>query len=323
MNPNPTKEILSEATSETVSSISAIISTRNRGDKIVAAVESILKNTYPKFDLWIVDQSDDDRTGEALQPFFSDSRLHYIKSDTRGCSPGRNLAISFSASDFAAITDDDCVVSPDWLAEMVSAFAQDERIGVVAGNVVAADYDMTQGRITAYIINRSFLATSISQKSQVHGITANMGIRRSIWKKVSGFDPMLGVGSPLRSASEPDFLIKVLLAGYYVYETPSVSVVHYGFRNWEEFRKLLYQYSYGYGAALSKYFKLKKIFILSYFTSEFFGKFVYPLLQNIVRERRLSGATRVKAFLTGFIKGLSTPVDKTTGNFYQKSAKSK
>ena len=73
-----------EASTEAVPAISAVISTRNRGNRILAAVESILDNTYPNFDLWIVDQSDDDQTERALQPFLSDSRLHYLKSDTRG-----------------------------------------------------------------------------------------------------------------------------------------------------------------------------------------------------------------------------------------------
>ncbi|MBN9393158.1 MAG: glycosyltransferase family 2 protein [Chloroflexi bacterium] len=314
---------LTDATSpEVIPSISAVISTRNRGDRILAAVESILDNTYPNFDLWIIDQSDDNSTEEALKPFSGDSRLHYLKSDTRGCSAGRNLAISSTTSEFVAITDDDCVASPDWLSKMVAAFKTDKRIGVVSGNVTAGEHDATQGHITTYIRPDSFLATKVSQKSLVHGITANMGVRRSAWEKVSGFDPMLGVGAPLRSASEPDFLIKMLLAGYYVYETPAVLVVHYGFRNWQDYRKLLYQYSYGNGAAIAKYFKERKLFILSYFWSEFFGKIVYPLLKNIVTQRRLAGTTRLKAFSRGFVTGLFTPLDRTTGNFYPKSSKS-
>lgn len=107
MPPNLTDDTSPEA----VPGISAVISTRNRGERILAVVKSILENTYPNFDLWTVDQSDNNSTKEALRPFLSDSRLHYLKSDTRGCSPGRNLAISATASEFIALPCTEPVVA--------------------------------------------------------------------------------------------------------------------------------------------------------------------------------------------------------------------
>src|SRR5918994_148366 len=44
--------------------VSAVICTRNRPDLIGSAVASVLANTYPDFDLLVVDQSDDERTGQ-------------------------------------------------------------------------------------------------------------------------------------------------------------------------------------------------------------------------------------------------------------------
>ena len=45
-----------------VPQVSAIICTRNRGDKIAAAVTSVLSCDHPSFDLTIIDQSTDDLT---------------------------------------------------------------------------------------------------------------------------------------------------------------------------------------------------------------------------------------------------------------------
>ena len=42
--------------------VSAVICTRNRPDKIGNAVESVLANTYPNFDLTIIDQSTNGET---------------------------------------------------------------------------------------------------------------------------------------------------------------------------------------------------------------------------------------------------------------------
>ena len=47
--------------------VSAVICTRNRPDLIGNAVASVLANTYPSFDLLVVDQSDDDRTGAVVR----------------------------------------------------------------------------------------------------------------------------------------------------------------------------------------------------------------------------------------------------------------
>ena len=41
--------------------VSAVICTRNRPDLIGTAVSSVLANTYPSFDLLVVDQSTDAR----------------------------------------------------------------------------------------------------------------------------------------------------------------------------------------------------------------------------------------------------------------------
>lgn len=297
--------------------ISAVISTRNRGSKILGAIDSILNNNYPSFDLWIVDQSDDDQTERALQPFLSDSRLYYIKSDTRGCSAGRNLAISSSKSELIAITDDDCVVSSSWLMDMVAAFNLNAQIGIVCGNVIAGEHDATKGYITVYIQEKPFLAKNIRQKNHLGGITACMGVRHNTWQRVQGFDAMLGVGAPLQSGAESDFIIKALLAGYYVYDSPRVVVTHYGFRDWEKVRGLIYQYSYGTGAALAKYFKSKFWIIFPIISYELGYKTIWPIFSNLFYKHRLSGMTRLTGFFKGFVHGLFTPLDHKTGNFYK------
>jgi glycosyltransferase involved in cell wall biosynthesis len=42
--------------------VTVVISTRNRGDRILKTIQTILLNDYPHFELRVVDQSDDDLT---------------------------------------------------------------------------------------------------------------------------------------------------------------------------------------------------------------------------------------------------------------------
>lgn len=295
-----------------------VISTRNRGKRVLEAVESILANDYPNFDLWIVDQSDDDLTEQALQPLLTDERLHYVPSMTRGCSSGRNTAIRLSKGEFIAITDDDCVVPINWLRTFLEAFQSNPKIAVVNGNVLAGEHDATAGYITVYQRKAPFLAQNLSQKNAVRGITANMGLRRSAWEKVQGFDQMLGVGAPLRSASEGDFMVKILMKGYYVYETPKLTIIHNGFRNWSQYRKLSAQYAFGNGAVVAKYLKIKPGVAWNLFLGEF-GVLVQIFLKNVIFRRRLNGFTPLLAFWGGVYNSLRTPVDRYTGNYRAKS----
>src|ERR1700761_9449883 len=48
-------------------------------------------------------------------------RIHYIHSNQRGAAAGRNTGIQAVQTEFFASTDDDCLVDPHWLEEIVSA----------------------------------------------------------------------------------------------------------------------------------------------------------------------------------------------------------
>src|SRR6476469_3821383 len=128
--------------------VTVIVATRNRGDSVVMAIKSILGNTYPYFELLVVDQSENDLTEKAVRPYLDDPRFCYLRTATRGLGVSHNLAISRVSTELIAITDDDCEVAPDWIGQLVAIFEQNERLGLVFGNVVPSPcYDLTTGYI--------------------------------------------------------------------------------------------------------------------------------------------------------------------------------
>ena len=56
-----------------------------------------------------------------------------------------------------------------------------------------------------------------------------MSLKKSVWKNLKGFDPLLSAGAPFKSAEETDFIVRALRVGYDVYETPDISVTHQAF----------------------------------------------------------------------------------------------
>jgi glycosyltransferase involved in cell wall biosynthesis len=124
--------------------ISVLLCTRNRGDKIKNAVDSILENSYENFELIIVDQSSDDKTKTAIETY-SDPRIRYIRSQTVGLSRSRNIAIRESLSEIVGFTDDDCIVDREWLASIMTEFEGDSSVMGVYGRVLLMERRTVDG----------------------------------------------------------------------------------------------------------------------------------------------------------------------------------
>jgi GT2 family glycosyltransferase len=287
--------------------ISVIISTKDRGNRIVETIETVLLNDYPEFEVRVVDQSVDNLTETSLLPFMSDSRFCYERKAFRGLSAGRNHAIKAAKSELIASTDDDCTTPANWLRELALAFSINSRTGLIFGNVHSAPHDVNMGFIPAYRREKPYLARSIREKHQVEGIGACMGFRKSLWKKLGGFDELLGPGAPFIAADDTDFSVRTLLSGYYIYEIPSFNVLHHGFRNWQQGRTLIYGYLFGYGAMFAKHFKcgnFSLLFLLAHLMRRWtFGAPVVDFGHCPPRWLRL------RAFVKGFMRGFTRPID--------------
>jgi len=294
--------------------MSIVISTRNRDAEIGAMIRAVLASRAMAFHVIVVDQSDDAKTQVALREFADDARLRVITSPTRGVACGRNVGIAAAMTELVACTDDDCVPAPDWLSEMLAAFAVDSQIALVFGNVNAAPCDARQGVIPSYTCDAPFLARTMRDKHHVEGIGACMGLRKSVWAQLRGFDEQLGVGARFGAGEETDFAMRVLRAGYALYETPRVSVTHFGFRTWETSAALAHTYWLGTGAVFAKHLRCRHWAVI-------------PLLMRIAR-RWLVGHSRVAAglprsrkldrlfaFGAGFCAGMRTPLDYATQHF--------
>jgi GT2 family glycosyltransferase len=283
---------------------------------VVQTVRTVLLNDYPHFAIVVVDQSDDERTRDALRPFLEASRVTYLRMATRGLAAGRNLGIHAAPkSEYIAITDDDCAVPPDWLSAMVQAFEVDARIGLVFGNVVAAPHDRKAGFVPAYERSEPFLARDMRDKHEVEGIGGCMGLRRDVWDALGGFDEMLGLGAPFPAGEEGDFAIRALLASYAVYETPAVHLLHHGFYTWQEGRSVVYRNWFGTGAMLVKHIRCRHWSVAS---------LLFRIAWRWAFARSRSAASlgmrsyawlRLRAFLEGMLAGLRAPLTKETALF--------
>ena len=291
-----------------VLTVSVVVPTRNRAAHSVECAKSILA-TDGFVDVVFVDQSDDDATKLALEEI-DDPRLIYVKTDTRGVTLGRNLGMSMSSSDIIAFTDDDCRVMPDWIHRTVDVFAQDPQIAVVCGRVRVPEEIQHLGYAEGFEPQEREWQGRFPPLGRDWGITANFSIRRSVLEEVGVFDPFLGAGAPLRSGGEPDFLFRVLRAGYKVINATEVLVDHYGIRKpGEEFRKLIMGYSAGTAAALFKHVRLGDPAGTVVYL-RFLGSTLKRVSGNMLTGTRPTGANYLIAFVSGTFASYRFGIDR-------------
>jgi GT2 family glycosyltransferase len=295
-----------------LSPITALVCTRNRGDSVARAVRSILANTHPDFRVVVVDQSDDDRSEQALAPLRDSPRLRYIRTPTRGLCRARNIGLRASGTEVVAITDDDCEVPPDWLAHMARIFAEHPRVAVAFCNVAPAPHDPKLGFIPCYLRRGDAVLRGVLDKCRARGIGAGMAVRRAMVLELGGFDEALGAGGMFPSCDDGDAAVRALLRGYEVYETDSVAVVHHGFRTYQEGVELTRRDWTGIGAAYAKPLKHGHWRFAVVPLYELLAFAVAPLVASTLRLRRPRGLRRISSFAWGFIQGLRTPVDPRT-----------
>src|SRR5579859_5651843 len=117
--------------------LSVVICTRNRPDLIGNAVASVLANTYADFDLLVVDQSTDARTGDIVRGLTVDHpNLRYMHTDKAGLSRAYNIGIRETTGEIIAFTDDDCIAPSNWLETVRGAFEAEPAAELLYGQVL-------------------------------------------------------------------------------------------------------------------------------------------------------------------------------------------
>lgn len=217
------------------------------------ALASVLRIRDPRFDVWIADGRGGDDAFPG--PLGNDPRVHLLRIPARSSARIHNETIARATGSILAITDDDCEIAADWIGEMIAAFERDPRIGMVFGNVHPARARAPDVVVPSYVRTVDFLARSPRHKSRVEGVWACMGVRRETWAELGGFDERFGRGSRFPGCADSDLAIRALAAGWFVFETPRVSVTIHRAIPPEEHRRTVTAYTYASGALIGKHLR--------------------------------------------------------------------
>jgi len=102
-------------------SVSIITPTYNRAYILGAAIESVIAQTNPRWELIVVDDGSTDTTAELVKSY-ADPRIRYFKQSNAGPCEARNLGVSHAKANWIAYIDSDNTLLPAYVDTMFKHF---------------------------------------------------------------------------------------------------------------------------------------------------------------------------------------------------------
>lgn len=172
--------------------VTVVMPTYNRSHFLTLALDSVLQQTYPHIEIYVVDDGSTDDTREVIARY--GDKVHYLSQANSGHSAARNYAIRESKGTYVAFIDDDDLWLPERIAKDVAYLEAYPSRAFVFSRFYYIDLEghRTKERVVCIDDQPSFAGlyrTNIIYSNSL--VTA----RRRCLEEVGGFDEDLGQSS--------------------------------------------------------------------------------------------------------------------------------
>jgi glycosyltransferase involved in cell wall biosynthesis len=199
----------------------------NASATVGAAVESVLAQTEPSWELIVVDDGSTDGTEATVERYGGDPRVSLIVQANHGLSGARNTALAAARGSYVALLDADDLYMPHYLAAMrealegnpgagfayTDAWLLDDATGRIARRTAMADQHPppsappTARDLLRELIERNFVYVSAA-------------VRREALERVGPFDVSLP------SLEDYDLWLRLAAGGFRAAHAPGVHAVY-------------------------------------------------------------------------------------------------
>ena len=247
--------------------ISVVICTRDRA-AIAPALEAVLNQVYPEFELIVVDNAPrTDAVAGLINNKFR-GRIRYLREDRPGASWARNRGLEEARGDIVVFTDDDAIADPGWLAALARGFTRGSRVGCVTGlclpqeletaaqvlfQLRAEDGGFSQGFTPQLYDLGAHRPTDplFPYRASFFGAGMNMAFRTQVLRQLGGFSTALGPGCIAPSGEDLAAYFEVIVSGNQLAYEPAAVVRHNHRADLETLERHMYAYGLGFTAYLS------------------------------------------------------------------------
>lgn len=187
---------------------SIIIPLYNKSAFIGSTLENVLHQTYPDYEIIIVnDGSTDDSLDRAKQ--FSDERIRLFSQENKGVSAARNYGMAEAKGQYLCFLDADDEWTPNYLENLYKTIQKFPNAGMYCSRYKTkiGNNHFTECQLTDLPENYEGYVQDFFKSSFVNrvALTSAVTIDRQVFLKIGGFDTNITHGEDL------DYWIKIVL----------------------------------------------------------------------------------------------------------------
>ena len=236
----------------TAADVSVVIPTLGR-ELLRGCLEALAAANVHPARVIVVDQGRVDALERMAREFCAAGLdVHYLPSTRTGRSAGLNDGIRHVRTDFLAITDDDCIPAPDWVATAATLLRREPGTivtGRVEAGVEGIQLSVSTERVPAVQSRPRLTFDRLSG--------GNMAIAAEVARRIGPFDEDVC----LRTAEDAEYAYRALRSGFPIRYAPDLVVTHLGWRRDDERAAQYRSYARSHGGFYGKYLRRGDAFI--------------------------------------------------------------
>lgn len=157
---------------------SVIIPSFNRAATLGKAIESVIHQTSPAFEIIVVDDGSTDQTQQVVEAF---PQVSYYYQENQGVSLSRNQGAEMANGDWLIFLDSDDELLPSALVDFSKAIREKPSASILLGGY--------------YLIKNGLESVFIPEQGKYIGhLAGSFAVKREIFNRVGGYDCKLKYG---------------------------------------------------------------------------------------------------------------------------------
>lgn len=212
--------------------VTIAIPTYNREKWLAQTLAGLTTQDYPadRLEILIIDNNSPDNTHELVASFAGATHPpRHILETQQGANYARNRALAEAQGEIIVYGDDDILMGPTWLRELMQPFLLEtsERIGAVAGEVVPVFPEGCPDWVRSFHGPQALRADMGPTTTKQVPMSANLAFRRDVLREQGGWDTNVGrKGKRVFGGEENGPMHRMHTAGYEVWFAPLATVDH-------------------------------------------------------------------------------------------------
>ena len=179
--------------------ISVVIPCYNQAHYLGEAIESVLAQSYPYFEIVVIDDGSTDSTAEVAGRY---PGVSCIRQENQGLSEARNTGLRHSGGEYVVFLDADDRLLPEALQAGIECLKTNPECAVTFGHyrLIASDGSFLKQRRQPVVGKDSYAA--LLQRNYI-GVPAVVMYRRAVFASVGGFD------SSVDASADADMYLRI------------------------------------------------------------------------------------------------------------------